>query len=230
MIYLTGDTHIPIDVGKLNTTLFPQQKEMTRSDVVIICGDFGLYWNKNKTHAFWRNWLRKKNFTVCWLDGNHENFDWIKELPEEEWCGGKVHRDDNIIHLMRGEVYTIQDKKFLVMGGAGSIDKADRVQGISWWPEEEISYQDYERAAENIKRHYYSVDYVLTHTCPYDLIQPMFHLRPYGSNYSEKALQSLYTMLKFDTWFFGHWHEDKEYGKFRCLYNDVVNLEDYKNA
>jgi len=228
MIYVTGDTHIPIDVGKLNTTLFPQQKEMTRADVVIICGDLGLYWANNKTYAFWRSWLQKKNFTVCWVDGNHENFDWIEQLPTEEWCGGRVHRDDNIIHLMRGEIYEIQGKKFFAMGGAGSIDKAFRKEHLSWWPQEEISYQDYERAAENLKKNFYKVDYVLTHTCPFNLVQPMFHLKPLGKSSSEKTLESLYFMLDFKKWFFGHWHEDKDYDKFRCLYNDVVNLEEYE--
>lgn len=44
MIYLTGDTHIPIDVGKLSSKRFPEQKEMTNTDFLIICGDFGGVW------------------------------------------------------------------------------------------------------------------------------------------------------------------------------------------
>lgn len=40
MIYVTGDTHANIDIAKLNTTKFPQQKELTKNDFVIICGDF----------------------------------------------------------------------------------------------------------------------------------------------------------------------------------------------
>lgn len=40
-VYITGDTH-----GKFNrfsTKSFPQQKEMTRDDYIIVCGDFGLW-------------------------------------------------------------------------------------------------------------------------------------------------------------------------------------------
>ena len=37
MIYVTGDTHANIDIAKLNTTKFPQQKELTKNDFVIIC-------------------------------------------------------------------------------------------------------------------------------------------------------------------------------------------------
>lgn len=42
MIYVTGDTHANIDIEKLNTTKFPQQKNLTKDDYLIICGDFGL--------------------------------------------------------------------------------------------------------------------------------------------------------------------------------------------
>lgn len=41
MIYITGDTHIPIDIGKLSTSRFPKQKSLTKDDYVIVCGDFG---------------------------------------------------------------------------------------------------------------------------------------------------------------------------------------------
>ncbi|WP_225683740.1 hypothetical protein [Paenibacillus polymyxa] len=49
MIYITGDIHGTISVNKrLNTRNFPQQKEMTKKDYVIIVGDFGLLWNGDK--------------------------------------------------------------------------------------------------------------------------------------------------------------------------------------
>ena len=43
MIYITGDTHIPVDIQKLSTKRFPEQKEMTKNDYVIICGDLVAY-------------------------------------------------------------------------------------------------------------------------------------------------------------------------------------------
>ncbi len=41
MIYVTGDTHIPIDIGKLSEDRFAEQCCMTKDDYLIICGDFG---------------------------------------------------------------------------------------------------------------------------------------------------------------------------------------------
>ena len=46
MIYCTGDTHG--DWTKFSTDIFPEQKEMTKEDYVIICGDFGGVWDKEK--------------------------------------------------------------------------------------------------------------------------------------------------------------------------------------
>lgn len=42
MIYLTGDTHIPIDIDKLSYKSFPEQKQLTRDNFIIVLGDFGL--------------------------------------------------------------------------------------------------------------------------------------------------------------------------------------------
>jgi predicted phosphodiesterase len=42
MICITGDTHIPIDIDKLDPDNFPEQSQMTKADYVIVCGDFGL--------------------------------------------------------------------------------------------------------------------------------------------------------------------------------------------
>ena len=42
MIFVTGDTHA--DFYRFTAEEFPEQKEMTRDDYMIICGDFGGVW------------------------------------------------------------------------------------------------------------------------------------------------------------------------------------------
>ena len=42
-IYVTGDIHSEPD--RFNMENFPEQKELTRDDYMIICGDFGLVWS-----------------------------------------------------------------------------------------------------------------------------------------------------------------------------------------
>ena len=129
-VYLTGDVHCPIDVEKLNTKCFPDQKQMTKEDYLIVLGDFGLLWHENSEFYWWKRWFDEKNFTTLWIDGNHENFEWIDRLPVSEWHGGNVHKvSDSIIHLMRGQVFEIGGKYFWTFGGAASHDKAFRREG-----------------------------------------------------------------------------------------------------
>lgn len=46
MIYITGDCHGNFE--RFNSSIFPEQNEMTKDDYVIICGDFGGVWNKDE--------------------------------------------------------------------------------------------------------------------------------------------------------------------------------------
>jgi hypothetical protein len=46
VIYITGDCHQNFE--RFNMSIFPEQKEMTKDDYVIICGDFGGVWNKGE--------------------------------------------------------------------------------------------------------------------------------------------------------------------------------------
>ena len=67
MIFVTGDTHS--DFRRFNTSNFPEQREMTKDDFVIICGDFGGIWyNKNdkgfKEDKFWLSWFEDKSYTI----------------------------------------------------------------------------------------------------------------------------------------------------------------------
>ena len=76
MIYVTGDCHG--DFRKFSTDSFPEQKEMTKDDIVIVCGDFGAIWDSDgmsRFESYWLNWLDEKPFTTVFVDGNHENFD-----------------------------------------------------------------------------------------------------------------------------------------------------------
>ena len=145
MIYITGDCHS--DFTRFSTKKFPVQKDMTKNDYVIICGDFGGVWNymyENTSEKYWLDWLNDKNFTTLFVDGNHENFTRLYEYPIKQWCGGKVHKiRDSVFHLMRGEIYNIDGKKFFTFGGASSHDIRDGILNLD--------EQDAEQEAENIK-------------------------------------------------------------------------------
>ena len=128
MIYITGDTHA--DFKRFNTKRFPEQKEMTREDRVIICGDFGGVWSDTPEERHWLDWLDDKPFTTVYVDGNHENYDryYGDEFPVVDYCGGKAHQiRPHIYHLMRGYVFEFEGMKFFSFGGASSHDIQDGI-------------------------------------------------------------------------------------------------------
>jgi len=116
MIYITGDCHGNFE--RFNNSIFPEQEEMTKDDFVIICGDFGGVWHKDvesEQETMILDWLECKPFTTLFVCGNHENFDRLYGYPVEEWNGGNVHRiRPSVIHLMRGQVFTLEGKRIFV--------------------------------------------------------------------------------------------------------------------
>lgn len=229
MIYITGDTHGGIDIYKLNTMRFPQQKTMNKDDFVIVAGDFGLGWNNGKEDLYWRNWLKNKNFTILFIDGNHENFDFLDSLPISQWNGGKVHFiNESIVHLMRGQIFTIDGVKFFTFGGADSFDKYRRTPGVSWWERELPSFEEYNEGLDNLQRHHWQVDYIVTHDCSgrtFDELQKYsIGLYKYKTRLSD-FLDDLEEKVSFKHWFFGHYHDDGQLDDHHTLlYKKMVKV------
>ncbi len=231
MIYITGDTHRNIGRFMKGNPEYIHDIIWTEKDILVVAGDFGFVFLDTPQEKDWLDWLeREKPYTICFVDGNHENHPKIAEYPEEEWCGGRIHRiRKNILHLMRGQVYDIDGKKFFTMGGAYSIDRATRVLGYSYWDEEIPCDEEYKEASRNLKNNNYMIDYVITHTAPREIIRQM----GYSANPHDYELTGFLEYVMYEckdsikTWFFGHWHEDREIyeGKFRALLNDVVSVK-----
>ena len=222
-IYITGDTHTPIDTHKLNTKNFPIQKELTKKDYVVICGDFGAVWNGSKSDEYWLKWYNTRNFTTLFIDGNHENFDLLNEYPIIEKFGGRVHRiKENVFHLMRGEVYEIDGKSFFVMGGAESHDKEDRKEGISWWSGELPDIKDYKNAIDCLNENDFMVDFILSHSLPSEIQKKLFP--DYPINELTDFLQQIKETVKYEKWFTGHYHTDKTVDNCFLVYNNIIKL------
>ncbi len=131
----------------------------------------------------------------------------------------------NIFHLMRGQIFTIEDKTFLTMGGAYSIDKYMRREGYSWWPEELPSDEEYKEAAKTIEAHEWKVDYVISHTAPREIIGRMCRCPDEHDIELTGFLEWIMYEADYKKWFFGHWHLDAEIdSKFRALWFDVVSV------
>ncbi len=228
-VFLSGDTHGELDLDKV-TDYFEDMAlyddELSKDDYLIILGDAGILWDGGAQDASVQQTLRDLPVTVLWLDGNHENFDLIDDYPEDIWHGGRVQFiADDIIHLMRGQIYDIGGWSFFVFGGGNSIDKGSRTPGISWWSEEMPSTEEYEEGQQNLEKHGNKVDYILTHTCPEHVAEQMVSYLYSGEETLQRYFDIISETTEFEEWYFAHWHMDEDIGNYHCLWNSIIELE-----
>ena len=112
------------------------------------------------------------------------------------------------------------------MGGAYSIDKRFREEGISWWPQESPSEEEFKSAKETLISNGRRVDYILTHTCPLSLIPvPGCTVDPNDLELTG-FLDRIWHEIEFRHWYFGHWHTDEEINeKATAMYKKVLTIE-----
>ena len=217
--FLKGDIH-----GNLFEIIdFIDRFNLGKNDNIIILGDCGIAWRKDKKDLAQniKLWNECGNgVKLYFIDGNHENFNILNSFPIENNMG-KIA--DNIYHLRRGQVYEFENKKILVCGGADSIDKYRRIENFTWWKEEAISQEP----IDDIPAGHY--DYVLTHCCPRSIFEKnkiylstlQFLDENKINHNSEDMLEQLKNKITLDHWFFGHYHINCNLDeKFTCLFED----------
>ena len=251
MIYVTGDIHGNHSIQKLSSKKF-KSSLFSRDDIIIICGDFGLIWSakESKEEKYWLDWLNDKGGTVCFVDGNHENFCRLREYPVSKWSGGYVrHIREKVLHLMRGQIFEIGGNKFFTMGGASSHDikggilepddpelkqkmkKLDkmgvsyRINHLEWWEEELPSEEELEEGLENLKKAKWKVDYIISHCAPLSVqLQLVGEAR--GRDRLVEYFEEIQEKCSFKKWYFGHYHMDRSIKeKYVALYNQIVTVE-----
>lgn len=163
-------------------------------------------------------------------------YDQIQAGPNHKFFGGN-HDNYDIIHFAPNYIGkrfgTVKlDKEVFIVEGAFSIDIAYRLleysknQIKSWWPQEELSFEEMNKCLKLYKR--VKPDIVVTHTCPTSIEQLIGNprtLQQYGlDNFTSKTNELLQCMLDVhrpSVWVFGHFHTswNKSIGgtEFRCL-------------
>ena len=226
MIYVTGDTHAEV-------SRFTHMREygLTKDDYLIVAGDFGCIFGLGWKDEYKLDELEEQPFTTLFIDGNHECFPKIYSYPEEIWNGGRIHRiRSNILHLMRGQVFTIEDQSIFTMGGGYSIDIAFRIPGRSWWPEEMPSEEEYAEALENLKKHGNKVDVIISHAAPDETMQLFVQTGIISNRLPQEMklncfLENVRQTVDHKHYYFGHMHLDKKLWRNQtALYYDVYCL------
>lgn len=227
MIYITGDTHGQTDFAKL-LHFADDHPTLTKRDFMIVCGDFGGVWSERGLQTTLLMYARLP-FTTLFVDGNHENFDMLNSYPVEIWKGGKVHKiSPDIIHLMRGQVFEIEGSTFFTFGGATSIDRYLRTEGVSWWPQELPSYAEFEEGVNSLARYANRVDFIVTHSCDERALwyPPLRERGVKMQTYPENQMLSYFQdIVRYRHWYFGHYHMDGDLTEDKTvLYQRILRI------
>lgn len=149
---------------------------------------------------------------------------------EHKWFRGN-HDDPAKCRASAGYIgdwgYLEEDSLFWV-SGAFSIDRAWRTAGITWWPDEELSYAELQEAVELYAK--VKPRFVVSHEAPHiasmymlTFLMPGFRTEKTdcANSRTAQALQSMFEIHQPNEWIFGHYHVDKTFylrgTKFTCV-------------
>lgn len=161
-IVFAGDWHGNANFALAATALAHYEH---KADVILHTGDFGYDFTPGFLAAL-NDLLMRQNMALMFVDGNHENFDWLLSQPVDKKTRLRPLAE-RIWHIPRGTKWTWGGVRFLGLGGAVSIDKLARVPGESWWPQEALTSPQLIKA-----RRVGQVDVMITHDCPTDVFIP----------------------------------------------------------
>lgn len=231
MIYYTGDIH----GDPRHIIRFCRTFDLGSEDTVVLLGDVGANYSLDWRDKDIKERLSKLKPIIFCIHGNHEirphN---ISSYQTKEWNGGTVWYEEQypgLLFAADGEIFTLEGIRHLVLGGAYSVDKYYRLErGLGWWSDEQPSAEIKKHALAALDQCGWTVDTVLSHTCPYKY-EPQEAFLPCidqstVDDSTERWLDSIEQRLSYKYWYCGHWHINKRIDRLCFLFHDIVMAEE----
>lgn len=232
MIYFTGDVHR--QVNDLLRRLDYKKIQHTVDQIVVLLGDVGVNYCDNLQDRVEKQKLQDSGRTYFCIHGNHEmrpeSIETYHELTND--FGTFYVEDDypNLLFAKDGEIYNLENKKVLVLGGAYSVDKWYRLaSGYRWFEDEQISCEKRSDILKRIKE-IKKVDLVLSHTCPEQWQPTDLFLQGLDQSTVDKSMEEwlaeVEKVLTYQHWLFAHFHENRYINeKVTMLFRKILNMD-----
>lgn len=189
------------------------KKIVKQCDRSIQVGDFGMGGGAGwfKRHPFARSTNQEKYREHRFIRGNHDDPERCAEADRWWIPDGRV----------------VQDRMMLI-GGAFSIDSPGRIEGVSWWRNEELSIgrlNDIIDLYEKVKPRV-----MITHDAPKLVTNRLMDWaeKKHHSSRTQQAFDAMLQIHSPDLWIFGHWHASRDvimHGtRFICL-NELEHID-----
>ena len=229
-IYRSGDKHRDFS----SVIEFCKEHHTTKEDILIILGDAGINYYVSFRDDPLKQMLEDLPITLLCIHGNHEERPFaIPYYKEVDWHGGKVYVQEefpSILFAKDGEIYDLDGKKAIAIGGAYSVDKYYRLRwGYAWFANEQPSDEIKAYVEEQLEKVSWKVDYVLSHTSPIKYEPTEAFLEGLDQSRIDKSteewLDSIEDRLEYyEKWFCGHYHIEKKIDKMEFMFENFAVL------
>lgn len=229
MIYITGDTHS--EFSRFES--FCEEVQPTTEDIMIVLGDAGLNYYNGPQDYIKKDYAAQFPLTFFCIHGNHEMRPAdISTYKTKEFRGGTVWYEEgypNLLFAKDGEIYSFGGYSCIVIGGAYSVDKYDRLaEGWHWFENEQPSDEikanvEWQLAARNNQ-----IDIVLSHTCPMKYEPTEMFIQGLDESLIDKStgewLGKVEATLDYKKWYCGHYHTIKKIDKLQFMFGDIEKM------
>lgn len=249
--FITGDTHGAhetcqrLRIFKIkNPDLIPEETG------IIFLGDVGINWCGESLSGSYddkdKEAVNKFGYQLYLVRGNHEfrpsTLSGIKYAYDENVCGHIYYEEKHPnIHYFKdgGDIYLINDSPVYVIPGAYSVDKNFRLAtGKRWFRDEQLTEEEKEKLLDliiTLNEFDEEPAIVLSHTCPLCWEEYISYLfmdeldQKSIDKITEKFLNEVYTRVWYKHWYFGHFHDDKDFRDIKAtiLFKEIIPLGEY---
>lgn len=239
-IFLTSDIHGNHKFCKQMED-FCTANNTTKDDILIISGDAGINYHCNKQDNYFKHKLSQLPITFLILHGNHEERAWnVQGYSMKEHKIGKNYiiayqqpEYPNLLFLADYQLVTLNNKRFLFLGGAYSVDKYYRLLNhAKWFASEQIPPKSREIILAILQKERYAFDYsvtdnsyqydyIVSHTCPLKYIPTETFLSQVDQttvdNSTEQFLDKVEEAVLYKQWYCGHFHISKTIDRLKFV-------------
>jgi len=209
LIQLIGDIH-----GNVQKAIYLLTQRSLNTEHVFFLGDIGFGFPEFDKKKFYEILTHHQRTSFYLIQGNHDNADEMEDFSNVMVVSS--HTGAKVINLF--------DNDFLLIPGALSVDRKQRIEGLSWWANEQMSSVQYERTIEQAV----NANYILSHDAPLRSYFGFFHNTEVSI--SNRALdvileENMYNRIA-KRWFHGHLHKNYQANFGSILVNGLANDTD----
>ena len=223
MIYITGDVHRRFE----RIEAFCEKAGTRQQDVLIILGDACVNYYGDEDDFRLKKRLKDIPLTLFMIHGNHE------ERPENidsyelrEWRGGKVYSEKefpNLLFAKDGEIFDLDGRKTIVIGGAFSVDRNYRIShSLPWFPDEQADNMKKLETERKLDEAGWQIDTVLSHTVPEKYVPREAFLKGVDQKEVDTGMEAwlgiIEKKLDYQKWYAGHFHIEKKIDRLEIMY------------